>query len=284
MKKIVLRIIFIAVLLLGICELKSYAGTLNTESEGANTVKVSLSVDNGIVRAISMSLKITGDVSVETLQWSSEMSDYLKRYTYNPTTKVLSIYITPGTGISMNKNDVMTIGNIQIKGNSDTDYRIKLETAQIIGGDYQNINENISHTEKNFRYTKNVITSNTYELKDNYVTKISKNTSVADFKKNIQAPGTVVVKDKDGKTVNDDEKVKTGMKIAVGATEYELVVPGDIDGNGDITLNDLAKACLHVIEKEILNGAYKEAANVDYSGNVTLNDLAVLQLILIGKN
>ena len=57
-----------------------------------------------------------------------------------------------------------------------------------------------------------------------------------------------------------------------------------MDGNGKITITDLAKLCLHYIDKELLKDEYKEAADVDGNNKISINDLAKLQLILIGKN
>ncbi len=71
------------------------------------------------------------------------------------------------------------------------------------------------------------------------------------------------------------------MKAVVGKTAYTLVVPGDIDGNGELTITDLAKLCLHYIEDEMLEGPYKEAADLDNNNKITVTDLAKLQLTLI---
>ena len=73
------------------------------------------------------------------------------------------------------------------------------------------------------------------------------------------------------------------MKLSVGSSTYTLVVIGDIDGNGNISITDLAKLCLHQIEKEILSGEWNRAADIDGNGNVNMTDLAQLQLVLIGK-
>ena len=94
----------------------------------------------------------------------------------------------------------------------------------------------------------------------------------------------VIIKDKNGKMVQDDEIMATGMKVFAGINIYTGVVTGDMDGNGKITITDLAKLCLHYIDKELLKDEYKEAADVDGNNKISINDLAKLQLILIGKN
>ena len=74
------------------------------------------------------------------------------------------------------------------------------------------------------------------------------------------------------------------MTITIGENlEYTLVVTGDIDGNGKITITDLAKAKLHIIETKVLEGAQLEAADINNNGNVTVTDIAQIKLILIDK-
>ena len=82
---------------------------------------------------------------------------------------------------------------------------------------------------------------------------------------------------------NDNEIISTGVKIKVGKTlQYTLIVIGDIDKDTEITINDLAKLKLHLIESETLTGIELKAAYIDNDNEVTLNDLAQLKLILIG--
>ena len=80
----------------------------------------------------------------------------------------------------------------------------------------------------------------------------------------------------------EDGFITTGTKVKVGKTlEYTLVVIGDTDGDGEITINDMAELKLHIIEKELLEGIKLKAADVDNDGEVTINDLAQMKLILI---
>ena len=146
------------------------------------------------------------------------------------------------------------------------------------------------NTEASFTYvgsSTNVdnINSTKYTIKNGYVSKITAGETLAVLKRNVQASGNIVVKDRNGNVVNDSARLATGMRISVGSSlTYTLVVTGDVDGNGINSINDLAKSCLHYIGKQTLTGAYKEAADFNGNGDVNVNDLARLQLILIGKN
>ena len=72
------------------------------------------------------------------------------------------------------------------------------------------------------------------------------------------------------------------MTITIdGNIEYILIVTGDIDGNGKITVTDLARAKLHLIETEKLDGFELEAADLNNDGKITITDIAQIKLVLI---
>ncbi len=58
---------------------------------------------------------------------------------------------------------------------------------------------------------------------------------------------------------------------------------GDTDGNGEITVTDLAQLKLHYIGKEFLTGASLNAADMNYDNEITITDLAKMKLVFIGK-
>jgi len=128
------------------------------------------------------------------------------------------------------------------------------------------------------------LTSTVYLVDGQKVSQIPVGTTFEQFKKNISTEQEVILQDRNGKTLPNPTKIGTGMKAVVGKTAYTLVVPGDIDGNGDLTITDLAKLCLHYIEDEMLEEPYKEAADLDSNNKITVTDLAKLQLTLIGAN
>ena len=74
--------------------------------------------------------------------------------------------------------------------------------------------------------------------------------------------------------------------IKVGKTlQFTASVIGDVDGDTQITVNDLAKVKLHVIADTLLTDAYLKAADVDgqlENGEaVGINDIAKIKLVLI---
>ena len=127
------------------------------------------------------------------------------------------------------------------------------------------------------------ITSEIYKIEEDYISKITPKTTISTFKKNVETDQELTFMDKDGKPLKDSSIIKTGTKLKVGDIEYTLVVTGDINGDGEITITDLAKVKLHYIEKELLTGAELKAADMNYDGEITVTDIAQIKSILIGK-
>ena len=132
------------------------------------------------------------------------------------------------------------------------------------------------------------ITSNKYKIEEGYILKIAPKTTVAKFKQNVKVENVttdpqMIFTDENGNTLQEDSLIKTGTKLKVGSSlQYTLIVTGDIDGDSEITINDLAKMKLHLIEKKSLTKIELKAANIDEDNEVTINDLAKMKLILIG--
>lgn len=126
------------------------------------------------------------------------------------------------------------------------------------------------------------LTSEIYTIDNEYITKITAKTTVGEFKANVEAYPNIIIKDKNGNTVTDSNLVATGMTVEVGETiKRTLVVTGDINGDGEITVTDLAQLKLHYIEKELLTGANLKAADMNDDNEISITDLAQIKLILI---
>lgn len=69
--------------------------------------------------------------------------------------------------------------------------------------------------------------------------------------------------------------------ISISVTSFATLL-GDTDLDGEITINDLAKLKLHLINMQTLEGENLKAGDLDGNNEVSINDLAKLKLILIG--
>ena len=128
------------------------------------------------------------------------------------------------------------------------------------------------------------IISDYYKIENGYITKVTFNTSIEDFKKKITTNATQIdFLDKDGNVISDtNELVKTGMKVRFNNKEtYTIIVRGDIDMDGTITLTDLSKLVAHFNELRgfILSGDPERAGDLDGDGTITLTDVSKLVVI-----
>ena len=85
-------------------------------------------------------------------------------------------------------------------------------------------------------------------------------------------------------SIEGKETIGTGMKLIVGnELEYKLVVEGDLNGDGKISITDLSKMKSHIIGKQILQGEYEKAADINGDGRESITDLSILKKYLIKK-
>ena len=174
-----------------------------------------------------------------------------------------------------------------IKENTKTIVKIKGVTAS---GGYGVIISNDSEIEVGVQIKEEVeekeeIKSEKYDIneEEKHISKITPNTTISQFKENVSTKQTLVFTDTEGNVLNDENILGTGMKVKVGKTlEYTIIVTGDIDGDAQITVNDLAQIKLHLIEQELLTGIKLKAANIDGDTQITINDVAQIKLVLIG--
>ena len=200
-------------------------------------------------------------------------------------------FITTGSGTNNEGIKEGTIGTIKLKVKetiqNDIETVFKIKAVAAADGD-----ADIASNDAQLKVKVVVpipeedgITSEVYTIDNetNTISKVNADTTVATFKQNVTSHGELVFKDKNGNTLTDESVIGTGTTLKVGTTlEYTFIVKNDVDGNGTITLNDLALIKIHLIGKELLTGVYGKAADIDLNGKVSINDVASLKLILIG--
>ena len=90
--------------------------------------------------------------------------------------------------------------------------------------------------------------------------------------------------------IESDELVGTGTVILVNGQAVKLVVKGDANGDGRFDIIDVSGVVLHIVEKSLLDGVYKLAADINEMENleegaetVDIVDLSQMILALVGK-
>jgi hypothetical protein len=116
---------------------------------------------------------------------------------------------------------------------------------------------------------------------DNTISNIAPNTQISAIYSNLSFNDTssCIIKDKDGVLVTDYAvTAKTGYKfeLIIGKSvvkTYETVIYGDVNGDGDITVDDLANLKSDLLNITKLQGVFKKAASINNLTTPTISDL-----------
>lgn len=141
-----------------------------------------------------------------------------------------------------------------------------------------------------YTITKEYVDVSKLEIdKKNYIKKYNVGTTYEEIRKEIDTSGSVKFIDNTGKELENSDIIRTGSKVVIelstGTKEYTIVVYGDINGDGKITMSDLVKSANYLIDETIISeDCYKEAIDVTKDGNVRMSDIIKLSNILIGGN
>ena len=125
-----------------------------------------------------------------------------------------------------------------------------------------------------------IITS--YTIKDEYIMNVEFNTTKEEVLNNIKVNAGKNIINSDGSSVKDDELVKTGMKLRLSdGSIYVIIVKGDINMDGLVSLIDLSKILLHYngVKGFELTGNALKGADMNIDDKVSLLDVS--QMIVL---
>ena len=244
---------------------------------GINAYKATLDYDENIFEKV-LEQNFTCKNNWELLKYNKDTKEFIaiKKAGSKEPEEVASLILKTKEEAGPKTTEVKIKDIVTSDGKKD----INVEEAKLVIDVIEEQEENPEKPEK--------ITSNKYRIEEGYIEKIAPQTTVAQFKKNVKVENVttepqMVFIDENGNTLQEDSLIKTGTKLKVGSSlQFTLVVTGDIDGDAEITINDLANIRLHLIDKKSLTGIKLKAGDIDEDGEVTINDLASMKLILIG--
>ena len=131
------------------------------------------------------------------------------------------------------------------------------------------------------------VTSSKFTVSGNKISKISAGTTVSTLLSGI-SEGTYC-KVYDGTSViSGSSNVGTGMvvKIMDGNTvkaSYTVIVTGDTNGDGNITVTDMIAIKAHVLKKSTLSGVYASAADTNGDDGISITDFIQVKAKILGK-
>ncbi len=133
-----------------------------------------------------------------------------------------------------------------------------------------------------------IITSSTYTISGGTVSKIPVETTVTDLLKNINENGYVKVYS-GSQEVTENTLIGTGMvlKLMDGNTvksSATIVVTGDTNGDGKITVTDMLAVKAHVLKKSTFSGASAQAADTSGDNGISITDFIQMKAQILGKS
>lgn len=194
--------------------------------------------------------------------------------------------VSANSGITGTGSYSLTVGNNAIKINCKSQsgdtrtYTININ-RQASAANNTNNNNNIINSSVS-------ISSSKYKI-DTYVTGVEPNVSSDVIKKNISvSAGSIKILNSSG--VENNGIVGTGNKIAVYdpngnlVKTVDIVIFGDVNGDGKVTIKDIMLTNRNILKKISLNGEYLEAADVNKDGKVTIKDIMLINNSILGKS
>ena len=132
------------------------------------------------------------------------------------------------------------------------------------------------------------ITSDVYAISGETIGAIAAGTTVTQFLTGIHEADFIQVV-KDGNQVAPDNLIATGMEVQLVVSEQvvkklTVVVTGDINGDGDITLSDMLMVKSHLLGKTTLAGTAALSADTNDDKGISITDFLQIKAHILGKN
>lgn len=122
--------------------------------------------------------------------------------------------------------------------------------------------------------------SQKYLIDEKYIKNVEVSTTVNEFLKNIITNQEIEIFN-ENKIVTDTEKIKTGMELKVGDKTFKIVVLGDINADGKLSLIDISKLIYHYNEdkKYLLEEEFVQAGDINADGKISIIDISKLIIL-----
>ncbi len=182
----------------------------------------------------------------------------------------VSYTVTPASGYKVSKIIIYGTSQAILNNGAAATYSFPMEAvAATISVTFEAINIDTSVIDK--------IGTSTASGSNSAVIKIG--TSVSDTVTALQTQlGTSVTITKDGAEVSSSTAIGTGMVVTAGSVTYAVVVAGDVDGDGAITVADASSAMAGLRGTATLSNASKDAVKElsGKAGSLTILDIMAL--------
>ena len=128
---------------------------------------------------------------------------------------------------------------------------------------------------------RQIIVNAGYKLKDSYVYNFGLGNTVQTVLEKINNQNATITDKSDNNKTSG--KIATGDKIKINNSTFTVIIYGDVNGDGEITILDLSLIQMHLLKKQSLKNAYLVAADASKNNTVDILDLSLVQMHLLKK-
>ena len=125
-------------------------------------------------------------------------------------------------------------------------------------------------------------TDTDYKIEDNYIKNVTNNTKKSDFDKKLNLAVNYKIT-RNGKEISQDDIIATGDILSTEAGDkYTIIVPGDINKDGQVNLKDFIKMRIYLLLENNLDDIEKLAADCNNDNQpIGVKDYIRMRLIIL---
>lgn len=143
--------------------------------------------------------------------------------------------------------------------------------------------------EPSYKTITEILDNSSVKYNDKYISGLGVGMLSSTLEKAIkyqEEKASVLMKDKDGNVINRSLRTGDTIQIISGKEEktYEIVIYGDVNGDGEITILDLLRVQRHLLGSIRLENSYLRASDVNKDNEITILDLLKIQKHLLGSS
>ncbi len=228
---------------------------------------------NNYLSKITIDGKELNGFDKDVVEYSQSIPNDKTSITINATAEN-SLSIILGTGEIQLTSDTTNVDITVVAENGDIK-TYKIEIVKVVD------NNSLSQ----------IMSSISYKSDNDYIYGISKNNTALTIINNIlkiSPSSTVTITSFNGDFIPNNTKLATGQMITIETTNnetqaYDIVVTGDVNGDGQVTILDLLKIQKHLLKAATLSDSYLKAGDTNFDKSVTILDLLRIQKSILGK-
>ena len=191
----------------------------------------------------------------------------------------------------------LTGAKITVKYNNGTSEEIAVDSSMVTGYDPNKVGSQtvtVAYGGKTASFTVTVqprvptsITSDVYSVSGGYISKIGAGTTASQLLNGVNEKAYCKVY-KGNTEVSGSALIGTGMEVrlmngSAVVAKVTIVVTGDTNGDGEITITDMLAVKSHLLGKDTLTGAAAKAADTSGDKEISITDFIQIKAHILGK-